>query len=178
MIRKKVSLMQGSTMKSEEERQAGSLSHGSRRDAISRMGCGFGGLALGSLLGEFDPAVSGADSIRHDLRLKRPHHAPRARAVIQLFMHGGPSQVDLLDPKPELSRRSGQAPPAEVADDENRTTYLSGSPFKFSRHGQSGLEFLKSCLESLNMPTILPSFVRCLLSTAITNRQSGWPIPD
>ena len=128
-------------MKSEEERQVGSLSHGSRRDAISRMGCGFGGLALGSLLGEFNHAVSGAESIRHDLRLKRPHHAPTARAVIQLFMHGGPSQVDLLDPKPELSRRSGQTPPAEVADDENRTTYLLGSPFKFSRHGQSGLEF-------------------------------------
>ena len=113
----------------------------SRREAVSRIGCGFGGLALGTLLGEFDRSALGADSVRHSVQQKRPHHPPKATAVIQLFMHGGPSQVDLLDPKPELSRMSGQTPPAEVADDENRTTYLLGSPFKFSRHGKSGLEF-------------------------------------
>jgi len=113
----------------------------SRREAVARMGCGFGGLALGTLLGDFDRSATGADSVRHSVLQKRPHHPPKAKAVIQLFMHGGPSQVDLLDPKPELSRMSGQAPPAEVADDENRTTYLLGSPFKFSRHGESGLEF-------------------------------------
>ena len=113
----------------------------SRRDAISRMGCGLGGLALGALLGDIDHIASGADAYSYSLQLKTPHHQPQARAVIQLFMHGGPSQVDLLDPKPELTRFSGQAPPAEVADDENRTTYLLGSPFRFSRHGESGLEF-------------------------------------
>ena len=126
-----------------KERQAGSLSHEelSRRDAISRMGCGFGGVALGALLGDFDRTTSAAEGVNHSLIPKRTHHQPQARAVIQLFMHGGPSQVDLLDEKKELSRLSGQAPPAEVADDENRTTYLLGSPFNFSKHGESGLEF-------------------------------------
>ncbi len=112
----------------------------SRRDAIARMGCGFGGLALGTLLGDFNH-VSAAENTPYDVLPKRPHHPPKARAVIQLFMHGGPSQVDLLDEKKELSRLSGQSPPAEVADDENRTKHLLGSPFKFAKHGESGLEF-------------------------------------
>lgn len=113
----------------------------SRRDALSRLGSGFGGLALASLLGDARRSEAAAPGSAYNLLPRPPHHAPKARAVIQLFMHGGPSQVDLLDPKPELSRLDGQSPPAEVADDENRTTYLLGSPFKFSRHGESGLEF-------------------------------------
>ena len=56
-------------------------------------------------------------------------------------MHGGPSQVDLLDPKPMLNKYDGQAPPAQVLDDENRTKYLLGTPFKFHKHGESGIEF-------------------------------------
>lgn len=110
----------------------------SRRDLISRMGAGFGGVALASILGE---TVCGESTANYDLALKPAHHAPKAKAVIQLFMHGGPSHMDLLDPKPELTKYDGQQPPAEVVDDENRTTYLLGSPFKFSKHGQSGLEF-------------------------------------
>ena len=115
--------------------------HLSRRDVIAQMGSGFGGLALGTMLGDFDRAASASESGNHNSGTKRAHHQPQARAVIQLFMHGGPSQVDLLDEKKELARLSGQAAPAEVADDENRTTHLLGSPFKFSKHGESGLEF-------------------------------------
>lgn len=113
----------------------------SRREVIARMGCGFGGLALGSLLGQFEPGVQASETMSHNVLPKPAHHAPKARAVIQLFMHGGPSQVDLLDEKKELARLSGQSPPAEVADDENRTKYLLGSPFQFSQHGESGLAF-------------------------------------
>jgi hypothetical protein len=122
-------------------RQTGSVTHGSRRDMISRMGSGFGGIALSALLGDFNRTASAAEGVTHNVRARPPQQQPQARAVIQLFMHGGPSQVDLLDEKKELSRLSGQAPPAEVADDENRTTYLLGSPFRFSKHGESGLEF-------------------------------------
>ena len=118
-----------------------SNNHLSRRESISRMGSGFGGIALSALLGDFDRTASAAEGVNHNVLARPPHHQPRARAVIQLFMHGGPSQVDLLDEKKELSRLSGQTPPAEVADDENRTTYLLGSPFRFSKHGESGLEF-------------------------------------
>ena len=122
-------------------RHSSNLNRHSRRETLTRMGCGFGGLALGTLLGDFDHPASGAETGRRSLLQRSPHHQPQARAVIQLFMHGGPSQVDLLDPKPELSRLNGQTPPAEVADDENRTTYLLGSPFRFTKHGQSGLQF-------------------------------------
>jgi hypothetical protein len=106
----------------------------SRREVLSTLGGGFGGLVLASLLKADAPRV-------HDLRAKQPHFAPKARAVIQLFMHGGPSHVDLLDPKPMLDRYDGQTPPAEVADDERITGNLLKSAFRFRKHGQSGLEF-------------------------------------
>ncbi len=113
----------------------------SRREIISQMGAGFGGLALSSLL-QTSPAQGMSPGTRRlGLETQPPLTIPKARAVIQLFMHGGPSHVDLLDPKPELARFSGKAPPSEVADDEKRTHYLLGSPFRFSRHGESGLEF-------------------------------------
>ncbi len=105
----------------------------SRRDLLTRLGAGFGGLALGSLLHE---TTRGAAS-----SARPPHFAPRAQAIIQLYMHGGPSHVDLLDPKPQLERFDGQPPPAEVVDDENRTKNLMRSPFAFRNCGQSGLEF-------------------------------------
>jgi len=111
----------------------------SRRDALAKMGAGFGGVVLGSMLGK--PNRAYASGASNNLLPKPPHHAPKAKAVIQLFMHGGPSQVDLLDPKPMLEKYHGTTPPGEVDDDEDRTTYLLKSPFKFHKHGESGLEF-------------------------------------
>ena len=105
----------------------------SRRDALCQLGSGFGGLALNTLLIESANASSP--------QVSASHFQPRAKAVIQLYMHGGPSHVDLLDPKPMLNRFDGTAPPDEVADDENRTKNLMGSPFRFRKYGQSGLEF-------------------------------------
>ena len=106
---------------------------------------------------------------------RRPPHFPaRAKAVIQLFMHGGPSHVDLLDPKPALEKFDGKPPPAEVADDEKLTGNLLKSPFKFLKHGQSGLEFSETLPHiPANTPTRLPSFGRCSPSIAITSRPSG-----
>lgn len=112
-----------------------------RRTVLKNAGAGFGGIALAALLQQTGVTALGESPGRHDLTLRPAMHRPAARAVIQLFMHGGPSHVDLLDPKPELSRFSGRTPPAEVADDEKRTHYLLGSPFRFRKHGQSGLEF-------------------------------------
>ena len=112
----------------------------SRRESICRLGGGLGGLALGALLGERASAEVSASPPGADFQ-------PRACSVIQLYMHGGPSHVDLLDPKPMLNRHDGDAPPAEVLDDEQRTTNLMGSPFRFHKCGQSGVEFseLLSC---------------------------------
>ena len=107
-----------------------------RRETLTRLGGGFGGMVLAAMAGQGHAATG-----THNVLPKQPHYAPKARAVIQLFMHGGPSHVDLLDPKPMLTKYDGTQPPGEVDDDEDRTTYLMGSPFRFHKHGDSGLEF-------------------------------------
>jgi hypothetical protein len=104
----------------------------SRRDVLTRLGGGFGALALHALLSPARAAQS---------RPERPHRPAKATSVIQLFMHGGPSHVDLIDPKPLLEKYDGKPPPAEVADDEKITGNLLRSPYRFGKHGQSGLEF-------------------------------------
>src|SRR5438093_2312635 len=114
-----------------------------RREVLTRLGGSFGGLALAVLLDEAR-GESAQLPARFDM-LPRPPHAPaRATAVIQLFMHGGPSHVDLLDPKPMLAKYDGKAPPAEVADDEKLTGNLLRSPFRFAQYGQSGLDFAET----------------------------------
>jgi hypothetical protein len=76
-----------------------------------------------------------------DLRPKQPHTEPKAKAVIQLFMQGGPSQVDLFDPKPELDRNHGKSILKDIAKDLSSPDSAGGlmrSPFKFAQHGQAG----------------------------------------
>lgn len=123
----------------------------SRRELLSRVGTGLGSLGLAALLaeqgllgGEPDPAPSDAGQPptagRSPLAVKPPHFAPRAKRVIHLFMNGGPSQVDTFDPKPELTKYDGQKPPHAELKTERKTGALMKSPFKFNRHGQSGIE--------------------------------------
>ena len=114
-----------------------------RREALSRLGGGFGGMVLAALLGEERMRAESPSSVRavYDVQPRPPHMPARAKSVIQLFMHGGPSHVDLLDPKPMLAKHDGQPPPKEVADDEKLTGNLLKSPYRFARHGGSGLEF-------------------------------------
>ena len=87
----------------------------SRRDFFSRVSDGLYGAALASLLGGdlFSPnpalAATGLRKV-YDLQPRAPHFEPKAKAVIQLFMGGGPSQVDLFDPKPLLKKYAGQPP--------------------------------------------------------------------
>lgn len=74
---------------------------------------------------------------------KLPHHLPRAKSVICLFQHGGPSQMDLFDPKPQLNQRQGQDYPGndlEIHFDKQAGKLL-GSPFTFQKRGRSGIEF-------------------------------------
>ena len=68
--------------------------------------------------------------------IKQPHHAPRAKRVIFLFMPGGPSQVDTFDPKPQLTKDDGKPAP-KLYLGQQRT--LLASPWKFQRYGESGL---------------------------------------
>src|SRR5262245_14359408 len=77
----------------------------SRRDVLRQLGGGFGSLALAALLAEH------AQGAVDPLASRPPHFAPRANRVIMLFMFGGPSHVDTFDPKPILTRDSGQPLP-------------------------------------------------------------------
>lgn len=116
-----------------------------RRELLKLSGLGFGALAAAHLL-HADGAL-GTETRRADpggsidLRPKPGHFAPRAKAVIQLMQNGGPSQMDLFDPKPELQRRQGQPIPGSVETfQKGNTTTLLGTPFRFRKQGQCGME--------------------------------------
>lgn len=102
-----------------------------RRQFLTQSSLGLGAMALASLSNDASSA---------------PHFAPKAKRIIYLFMHGGPSQLDLLDYKPGLRRLHGQELPASVRGDQRLTGMTSGqmslpvtaSLFNFQRHGKSG----------------------------------------
>ena len=101
----------------------------SRRGFLQRSAAGLGTIALGSLL---------------QARAGQPHFAAKAKRVIFLFMAGGPSHVDLFDPKPRLNALDGEKIPSELLKDHQQFALIRGIPSlkgsrrKFSRHGQSG----------------------------------------
>ncbi len=104
------------------------------------LGNGLGTLALASMLRE--DGLLGADST-----FKRaPHFAPKAKRCIYLFMEGGPSQMDLFDPKPKLNEMDGQAMPESLLEGvkfsftNKDTARLLGSPRTFKKYGQSGMD--------------------------------------
>lgn len=108
----------------------------SRRDMLRSCALGFGGLALAALLGEEARAEPAAAD---PLAARPPHFEPRARRVIFLFMHGGPSQVDTFDYKPLLQRDDGKPLPfAKPRIVSSETGNLLASPWQFARHGQCG----------------------------------------
>src|SRR5262245_56362487 len=79
----------------------------SRRAALRAAGCGFGWLGLAGLLAQ----ESAVGAVEHPRAPRAPHFPPRAKRVIFLFMHGGPSSVDTFDPKPRLDRDNGKPLP-------------------------------------------------------------------
>jgi hypothetical protein len=107
----------------------------SRRAMIRSMGAGLGSIALYGLLA--DEQVRGRNPQSPS---PSPHFTAKAKHNIVLFLPGGPSQVDLLDPKPALHRYAGQRPDSVNLRTERTTGGLLPSPFAFSKHGRSGLE--------------------------------------
>jgi hypothetical protein len=105
----------------------------SRRAMLRRAGAGFGSVALAALLADEAYAAPSANP----LAPRTPHFPARAKRVIFLFMPGGPSQVDTFDPKPRLTRDHGKPAPKLYL---NQRRNLLASPWKFHKHGQSGLE--------------------------------------
>ncbi len=111
-----------------------------RREMLQRAGCGFGLLAAAELLGAPCRAVA-ADRSTNPMVPAAVQFPPRARSCIFLYMPGGPSQIDLFDPKPVVTKYHDQPLPIERPKlMHSKTTGLFGSPWKFDRHGQSGIE--------------------------------------
>ena len=111
------------------------LPHINRRAMLQSAGAGFGWLAANGMAAE-------ATASQNPLQALQPHHEAAAKRVIFLFMHGGPSQVDTFDYKPRLEKEDGQKLPFEAAPNIEDTTSqlkIMKSPWKFDRHGESGL---------------------------------------
>ena len=114
--------------------------HSTRRAFLTRCGLGLGGVALADLLARAEPPKNSFAGV-----LDKPHHAPKAKRVISLFMAGGPSQLDLFDHKPKLNELNGQDLPESVRMGQRvtgmtghqATLPMAGSIFKFAKHGQS-----------------------------------------
>ncbi|MBU6327025.1 MAG: DUF1501 domain-containing protein [Verrucomicrobia bacterium] len=112
----------------------------SRRAFLGRSAAGLGPLALASLL---NPDLFAADSSSLPAGVAR--FAPKAKRIIFLFMAGGPSHVDLFDPKPKLNAMDGKTIPTELLKNHQQfalirgTPSLKGSPYKFQHHGKSGM---------------------------------------
>jgi len=111
----------------------------SRRGMLSQCAAGFGSVALAAMLNE--TAGLASDSAGRSAG-HGPHHQPRAKNIIFLYMDGGPSQVDTFDPKPLLDKYNGKDPGSlfsvEPTQFNNNGTVLA-SPWKFQKHGQSGV---------------------------------------
>ena len=111
-----------------------------RRTFLRQTGAGFGNLALASLLA--NERLLASPPLQPQ-SLATPHFPPRAKQVIFLFMYGGPSHIDLFDPKPELNRWHGNEIPVFRPEDvfmQKKTKNKAlRSPFAFQQHGVSGI---------------------------------------
>lgn len=117
----------------------------SRRQFLSENAMGIGAIALATMLHENPARGVDKEQLKPEvfsLDEKQPHFRPQAKAMISLFQHGGPSHMDLFDPKPELTRLSGKSYQGDIAFSfiKRATKKLKGSPWKFKKHGECGTE--------------------------------------
>lgn len=151
-----------------------------RRQWLQQSGIGLGATALASLLAEDGLAETSSP----------PHHAPRARSIIYLFMHGGPSQVDLFDHKPKLRGWHGQDLPPSVRGTQRLTGMTSGqsslpvtaSAFRFTQHGECGTwvsELLPHTAEVIDELCVVRSLTTEAINydPAVTYLQTGHQQP-
>ena len=147
-----------------------------RRSFFKHMGTGIQGAALIHLFGQ----NLLADENRAILGLlPQPPHAPaKAKSVIHLFMNGGPSQMDLFDPKPALDMHHGEPYSNKIAGEiENikDAGALMRSPFKFAQHGQCGM-WVSDALPHLTRQVDDIALVRSLYTTNITHEPAVYLI--
>ncbi|HVK19027.1 MAG TPA: DUF1501 domain-containing protein [Fimbriiglobus sp.] len=142
-----------------------------RRLFLRSSALGLGGFALAHLLHRDTTAASDLKGV-----LDRPHHAPKAKRIIYLFMAGGPSQLDLFDHKPKLNQMNGQDLPATVRMGQRLTGMsahqaalpLAGSIFKFATHGQCGATVSELLPDTAKMMDDL-CFVKSVYTEAINH---------
>lgn len=107
----------------------------SRRDFLEKCGAGFGAVALSWIMQQ--------EAVEAAVQMPLAHHAPRAKSVIWLFMEGGPSHLDLVDPKPLLNQLAGQPLPPSFKEPitamGEKGAPLLAAPRKWKRHGKSGM---------------------------------------
>lgn len=125
----------------------------SRRDALSRIGAGFGTLAFNAITAEASRAETSHNKLTRDplnpFVPRTPDFAPRAKSVIFLFMVGGPSQIDTYDFKPELQRLDGQPTPESIREALKNSAHanvfhgcenkLLASPYRWKQYGEQGI---------------------------------------
>ncbi len=125
----------------------------SRRDMLASAGAGFGAVALNAMLARESVAFEPTD--------RQPHHAPRAKSVIFIFLEGGPSHLDLLDPKPELTRLAGKPLPSSfgpiITPMGEYDAPLMASKRSWKQYGESGMWFsdwiphIASCADDITV---------------------------
>ncbi|MEM8946862.1 MAG: DUF1501 domain-containing protein [Planctomycetota bacterium] len=141
-----------------------------RRWFLRDCGVGLAGMALGSLL---ERDVMASASTQHLFAPKAPHFSPRAKRVVYLFHAGAPSQLELFDPKPQLTKHDGQLPPAELLEgyrsafiDPN--SELLGARFSFAPQGASGIELSELIPQVSSIADDL-CFIRSLHTEAVNH---------
>jgi hypothetical protein len=136
-----------------------------RRDFLTTTASGLGALALASILNDHGllaaEATRANSTAENPLARRHPHFAPRAKACIFIFMEGAPSQMDLFDPKPKLNELDGQKLPESMVKEvrfafiQKDSAVLMGTPRKFRRYGQCGMELsellphISSCADDI-----------------------------
>lgn len=115
-----------------------------RRSILNRSAYGIGGIALATLLQEQGLLATSDQGVvpHYDLKPKQPHRFGQAKAMISMFMQGGPSHMDLFDPKPELVKYDGKDFPGEVKYDDaaGASREVMAPPWKFKKYGQCGMD--------------------------------------
>ena len=156
-----------------------------RREALCRIGSGFGMLAFAGLVSDSLAAASRLQRAKPIVLSGGLHHPARAKHVIFLFMNGGLSQVDSFDPKPMLAKFHGQPLPGGTVATERKTGALMKSPFTFKKYGKSGLEVSEifphvgACADDIcvirSMHTDIPNHEPSMLMMNTGHSQVGRP---
>ncbi|QDV66400.1 hypothetical protein Poly24_00850 [Rosistilla carotiformis] len=141
-----------------------SASQRARRDFLFQSLWGMGAVTLSNLLAPEEIVSNAAADERVDPLVKRDSHFPaRAKNCIYIYLEGGPSQMDLYDPKPTLNKLDGQPLPESMLENmqfaflQKETARIMGTSRKFSKHGKCGMDFsdllphLASCADDLCM---------------------------